>query len=70
MTDHVIVDSVDLEATARGALLSEQVRPQQAEDIARVLVLADLLGIGTHGVRRVPEYIGRSREGWTAPYDS
>lgn len=63
MTDHVIVDAAELEEMARSALLSERLEPRQAADTARVLVLADLLGIGTHGVRRVPEYIGRSRQG-------
>lgn len=45
-------------ALARGGM-----REEEAALAARVLVLADLFGLRTHGISRIPQYLGRVRLG-------
>lgn len=48
---------------AREVLVGNGVNPEQAEIVARCLVAADLRGIDTHGVNRIPSYMERIRQG-------
>jgi LDH2 family malate/lactate/ureidoglycolate dehydrogenase len=41
--------------------------PDMAEDAAEMLVLAELMGIGTHGLSRVESYVARLRDGGVNP---
>ena len=52
-----------LEALAAAALERAGASPPMAQTSARYLVLADLQGIGTHGVARVPQYASHLRAG-------
>jgi LDH2 family malate/lactate/ureidoglycolate dehydrogenase/isocitrate/isopropylmalate dehydrogenase len=46
-----------------GVLEAEGVRPQHARDVVRVLGYADLSGIDSHGVARLPAYVRALRSG-------
>ena len=48
---------------AAALLVSHGVKAEQASLIADCLVAADLRGIDTHGVQRLPSYIARIRQG-------
>lgn len=52
-----------LQLVARTALTAAGMSDEDAGDVARVLVTADLLGIRTHGVQRIPQYLERVRLG-------
>ncbi|OYW54726.1 MAG: hypothetical protein B7Z30_13755 [Rhizobiales bacterium 12-68-15] len=62
MTDAVIGEE-DLSLLATQALVSGGMRAEDAQRVARVLVLADLFGLRTHGVSRVAQYLDRVRVG-------
>lgn len=51
-------------AAFRGA---GRMRADMAGDAARMLVMAEMMGIGTHGIARVPPYIDRLRDGGANP---
>ncbi|GAA4332858.1 Ldh family oxidoreductase [Pigmentiphaga soli] len=53
----------DLLALAAQALSRCGMTPEDARDASRILVLADLFGLSTHGVSRVESYGGRLRLG-------
>jgi LDH2 family malate/lactate/ureidoglycolate dehydrogenase len=57
----------ELDALATAALRRSGVPDTDAEQIARILVLADLFGIRTHGVQRIPQYLDRARLGGLDP---
>jgi LDH2 family malate/lactate/ureidoglycolate dehydrogenase len=48
---------------ATTALVKGGMAPADAAEAARVLVLADLFGLRTHGISRVPQYLDRVRLG-------
>lgn len=49
----------DLLDLATRALVASGMRGEDAADAARVLVLADMFGLGTHGISRIPQYLER-----------
>jgi LDH2 family malate/lactate/ureidoglycolate dehydrogenase len=49
----------ELTELAQSALMSAGVAATDAADIADVLIAADLFGIHTHGVQRIPQYLER-----------
>ena len=53
----------ELKRLASAALTSMGVPPDQADDCAKILVFADLMGISTHGVARIASYGERLRIG-------
>lgn len=59
----VIVGEPDLLDLAQRALTAGGVREEEAAMTARVLVLADMFGIRTHGISRVPQYLDRIKVG-------
>jgi LDH2 family malate/lactate/ureidoglycolate dehydrogenase len=59
----VTVPVEQLQEAARTALSSARMPYDDAGDVARVLVMADLFGIHTHGVQRIPQYLERVRVG-------
>lgn len=61
------IPATDLEVLATAALRAGGMPEAGAADVARVLVLADLLGIHTHGVKRIPQYLDRARVGGLDP---
>jgi LDH2 family malate/lactate/ureidoglycolate dehydrogenase len=59
----VVLSEDDLLHLARDALQAEGVPEADAISAARILVLADLFGVSTHGVDRIPAYSNRLRIG-------
>ena len=55
--------SSDLEAFVARAFTAVGVRPSDAEQIARLMILADLRGADGHGIFRLPQYVRRIRAG-------
>lgn len=62
MTDATIAEDALLSLATR-ALIAGGMREEEAALAARVLVLADLFGLSTHGISRVPQYLGRVKVG-------
>ena len=58
-----LVPEQDLLALAARALAKGGMRADDAGLAARVLVLADMFGLRTHGILRIPQYLGRVRVG-------
>lgn len=61
------VRAEDLEDFAAGLYRAAGVSPDDARTIAGCLVEADLRGVTTHGVSRVPVYLDRLRQGLVNP---
>ena len=59
----MLVDAAGLEAAVAGIFAGLDVPEQDAAAVAHYLVLADLRGIGTHGISRIPVYANRLRHG-------
>jgi LDH2 family malate/lactate/ureidoglycolate dehydrogenase len=57
----------ELTELAQSALIGAGVADADAADIADVLIAADLFGIHTHGVQRIPQYLDRVRLGGVNP---
>lgn len=57
----------DAQAYAEGVLKANGVPSENASIVARCLVAADLRGVDTHGVNRIPSYMARIREGVLDP---
>ncbi|KAK3052178.1 hypothetical protein LTR09_006770 [Extremus antarcticus] len=57
------VQPADAEAYAKGVLEGNGVPAANAAVVARCLVAADLRGVDTHGVNRIPSYMARIRQG-------
>lgn len=53
------IDPADLRRLGARALASAGVPADHADAVAEVLVLADMFGIHTHGVERIPQYLDR-----------
>lgn len=67
MTTMCTVSVEELTELAQSALIGAGVTTDDAADIADVLVAADLFGIHTHGVQRIPQYLDRVRLGGVNP---
>lgn len=52
---------------AERAFLRAGIAERPAADTAEILTLADMMGIGTHGLQRVADYLGRIRAGGIDP---
>ncbi|KAK5684516.1 hypothetical protein LTS10_004386 [Elasticomyces elasticus] len=61
------VSATDSQAYAEGVLTGNGVPPDNAAIVARCLVAADLRGVDTHGVNRIPSYMARVRQGVLDP---
>lgn len=57
----------DAESFAKALLATANVPPRDAATIARCLVEADLRGVDTHGLMRLPVYLDRARRGLVNP---
>jgi len=62
MTDALIPEDALLALAAR-ALVAGGMTAEDAAPVARILVLADLFGLRTHGISRVAQYLDRVRVG-------
>ena len=57
------VQPSDAEAYVKGVLEGNNVPTDNAAIVAKCLVAADLRGVDTHGVNRIPSYMARIRQG-------
>src|SRR5690348_17667183 len=57
------LQSSDLEAFVSRALVAVGLPASDAEQVARLMILADLRGADGHGVFRLPQYVRRIRAG-------
>ncbi|EMC95072.1 hypothetical protein BAUCODRAFT_35063 [Baudoinia panamericana UAMH 10762] len=61
------VSAEDAQTYVEGVLKGNGVPPENARIVARCLVGADLRGVDTHGVNRIPSYMARIRQGVLDP---
>jgi LDH2 family malate/lactate/ureidoglycolate dehydrogenase len=66
-TSPVYITSTSAQDFATALLTGNGVPPENATIIARCLVLADLRGVDTHGINRLPSYMSRIRAGVLSP---
>src|SRR5262245_62503792 len=66
-TVRVFASAVAADAFARSLLQAHGVPPEDAATIAHCLVSADLRGVDTHGLCRLPIYLERVRKGLINP---
>jgi len=66
-SSHTVVSEQDLSALAVRALVAGGMREEDARLAARVLVLAEMFGLATHGILRIPQYLGRVKIGGIDP---
>ncbi|KAL5392150.1 hypothetical protein DPSP01_000670 [Paraphaeosphaeria sporulosa] len=57
------VAAADAKAFVEAVLVGNGVTPENAAIVARCLVAADLRGVDTHGMNRIPSYMERIRQG-------
>ena len=67
MTDPRTITATDLRALAVAALGHAGAQPAHAETTADILIDADLMGVDTHGVRRLVPYTAKLRGGAINP---
>ena len=67
MSDLSYVSASELEAVATEMLVAHELSAYDAATVARCLVEADLRGVETHGVVRLPHYLNRVRLGLINP---
>ena len=58
----------DLEAFSVGLLVRHEMTPEDAEVTARVLIEADMRGVVSHGLTRLPHYLQRLRDNTINPH--
>ncbi|KAG9681921.1 Malate/L-lactate dehydrogenase, partial [Aureobasidium melanogenum] len=61
------IPSSDAHAYVKAVLEANKVSPEYASTVADCLVAADLRGVDTHGVNRIPSYVARIRQGVLDP---
>lgn len=66
-SDTIMIDSRSAEAFAEAILVAHGVPHDRATSIASALVLADLRGVDSHGLNRLPGYIDRVVAGVVDP---
>ncbi|KAI0384103.1 Malate/L-lactate dehydrogenase [Hypomontagnella monticulosa] len=59
----VYVDASEARKFVEGVLTGNGVSPENAALVAKCLVAADLRGVDTHGINRIPSYMARIRSG-------
>ena len=59
MSDTEIIAEAELSALAARAFENAGLTPEDAATTARHLVLMDLMGVSTHGVHRLEQYLKR-----------
>lgn len=65
--DTITVPHTVAQTLVEGILTGNGVSPQHAALIAQCLVLADLRGVDSHGINRIPSYVARIRHGVLDP---
>src|SRR5438045_6402090 len=65
--DMYLIKAAEAQEFAQRVLAGNGVPPENAAIIAKCLVQADLRGVDTHGINRLPSYMARIREGVLDP---
>ena len=65
--DKLYIRAEELERVGHDLLVAHDLPPEDATTVARCLVEADLRGVETHGVVRLPHYLNRVRLGLIKP---
>lgn len=63
----VLCDHTELQRFATAVLAAVGTPAEEADFMAGVIVASDLAGHESHGMRRLPEYVARARDGHAAP---
>ncbi|KAK8059893.1 Malate/L-lactate dehydrogenase [Apiospora saccharicola] len=63
----LLVTAADAQTFAEAVLRGNGAPPEHARTVAECLVAADLRGVDTHGVNRLPSYMARVRAGVLEP---
>jgi LDH2 family malate/lactate/ureidoglycolate dehydrogenase len=66
-TKYTKVTASDAQSFVEGVLTGNSVSKENASIIAKCLVQADLRGVDTHGINRIPSYMDRIRRGVLDP---
>jgi LDH2 family malate/lactate/ureidoglycolate dehydrogenase len=61
------VTASNAQSFVEGVLIGNGVPPENAAIVAKHLVQADLRGVDTHGMNRIPSYMARVRQGVLDP---
>ena len=69
MAEPILIRERDLRSFCEGVFTKLGVSAEDARVTTDVLVLADLRGIGSHGVARLPRYVTGIKEGYMKPVD-
>lgn len=64
---YIKITSLSAQSLVEGILAGNGVSKENATIIAKCLVLADLRGVDTHGINRIPSYMARIRQGVLDP---
>ncbi|KAF4555293.1 Hypothetical protein D9617_2g052460 [Elsinoe fawcettii] len=62
-TQRGLIDAADAREFAKAVLTGNGLAEEHAETVAECLVAADLRGVDTHGINRLPSYMTRVRKG-------
>lgn len=60
--NYIKITSSNAQSLVEGILIGNGVSKENATIIAKCLVLADLRGVDTHGINRIPSYMARVRQ--------
>lgn len=63
MDNHVLIDAVSLRQFTKEVFVAVGLPPDEADIEAEVLVWANLRGVDSHGVQRIPIYVREARAG-------
>src|SRR4051794_9524541 len=69
-TSLIHIPATSAQTFANALLVGNGVSPENATIIAHALVLADLRGVDSHGINRLPSYLARIRAGVLSPTGS
>jgi len=61
--DKIHIDASDAREFVKNVLVGHGVPASNAAIVAKCLVAADLRGVDTHGMNRIPSYMARVRQG-------
>lgn len=66
-TKYTKITAANAQAYVEGVLIGNGVSKENAAIVAKCLVQADLRGVDTHGMNRIPSYMARVRQGVLDP---
>lgn len=61
--DKVYIEAEEAQKFVQNVLIGNGVPSENAATVAKCLVAADMRGVDTHGINRIPSYMARIRQG-------